>query len=340
MRKHYLPLVVCAILAMGGLTALNSPVQAALDPYDPPTVECLGSTLNSLTLKICAGATGSPAGLTLQWKKLSDWEMNGWSDAGDLCKLSMSGQPSLQHPGKSRWELLPGECESIVMGDINFDETGVSGEGCGLDAFECGTDYVFRAFSHAGRGMGRSAWTSNIICSTSPCVPRQCTHTMTYWKTHGAGTCHEGANADEWPVSAIPMMLGTRAYTAAMLCDSYNVPAAANGLISLAHQLITARLNLAAGAASCPALTDAIAQADALILNRWVPPNQPQGFLSPVLTSPLTMTLNTYNNGGLCPENCQGAAPQARLGRGVDTAGELTPNGAKTTWGKLKAIYR
>jgi hypothetical protein len=52
------------------------------------------------------------------------------------------------------------------------------------------------------------------------------------------------------------------------------------------------------------------------------------------------MTLNQYNNGGLCPENCQGAAPQARLGRGAEAASELTPTGTKTTWGKLKAIYR
>ena len=340
MKRHHLSSVVGALLTVGVLGAICTPALAALTPYDVPNIECESATLSSITLNVCAKASGAPAGLTIQWKTKAQHDISGWDDTG-LCKLSLSGQPSLQHPGKSRWELVPGECETIAIGDINFDETGVSGEGCGLDPLECGTTYVFRWFAHAGRGFGRSDWGGKLECSTAPCPPRRCTFTQGYWKTHGIGDCHTGQNADAWPLGAFPMLIGTNSYNRNMVCASFNTPAAGNGLISLAHQLMTAKLNLANGATSCPALQSAIAAADLLIGNRWVPPNQPQGFLSPGLTSGLTATLDLYNNGGLCVPNCHGSVPMGRAGEelGVDS-GNLAPNARRTTWGKVKSIYR
>ncbi|HEY2954461.1 MAG TPA: hypothetical protein VGK89_04350 [Candidatus Eisenbacteria bacterium] len=339
MRKHYLSLVVCAMLAIGGLAVASAPA-LALTPYDPPTIECLSSTLNSITLKICAGPSGAPAGVTVQWITKADHDLYGWSNDALVCKLSLSGQPSLQHPGKSRWELLPGECESIIIGDINFDETGVSGEGCGLDALECGTDYVFRAFAHAGRGFGRSEFTDKLYagCSTQPCPPTQCTHTQGYWKTHGDGDCHSGQNASVWPASALPMTLGTVSYTtAAKLCAIFNTPAGGNGLIALAHQLISAKLNLANGATSCAGLASAIASADALIGSKTVPPTGPSSCGSPCFiatssTSALTLSLTNYNEGGFCVPNCHGDVQQGRA-----TGAEPSRT---ATWGQLKTIYR
>jgi len=340
MTKHHLPFVLRALLVLGGAATIAAPAYAALDPRDPPAIMCFGNTLNSTTLKICSGPSGVAAGLTLQWKKLSDWEANGWDDAG-LCALSLSGQPSLQHPGKSRWELLPGECVEFEVGDINFDETGVSGQGCALDALECGTDYIFRAFAHAGRGMGRSDWTEDLICSAHACPGEQCTHTFTYWKTHGTGTCHQGSNLDEWPPSALPMTLGTVVYDRDQLCASLNVPAAGNGLVSLAHQLIAAKLNMANLANACGDVQDAIAAADLLIGDKIVPPNQPQGFLHPALSGPGTLQLNAFNNGGLCDPNCfAGQAYMRANGAAGDEPGSQVLNGRKSTWGKIKSIYR
>jgi hypothetical protein len=85
-----------------------------------------------------------------------------------------------------------------------------------------------------------------------------------------------------------------------------------NGLLSLAHQLITAELNLAYGAvpstsAQLKTLTDAIAAANALIGNLLIPgayPANQAGYLSPSLTSDIESILDTYNNGGLGAPHC------------------------------------
>src|SRR5262245_53323548 len=192
--------LVAVCCALGGLSG----TALALDPYDTPVITCEGSTLASITLHVCGGAvTGAPAGLSIHWKTAADFAVSGWADDGTLCALSLSGQPSLMHPDKSRWELLPGECEDIVIGDINFDETGVSGQGCGLDALECGTEYVFRWFAHAGRGFGRSDWGGDITCSTAACPPQQCTFTQGYWKNHGVDGCRSGMNTNNWPATIL-----------------------------------------------------------------------------------------------------------------------------------------
>ena len=321
--------IVSALLIVGALAVASVPA-FALDPYDAPVISCVSSGENEITIKICAGASGAPAGVTIQWKTYDNWLATGWSD-DNLCKLSLSGQPSLQHPDKSRWELLAGECEEIKIGDINFDETGVSGSGCGLDPLECGTDYVFRAFAHAGRRMGRSDWTADLTCSTLPCPPGDCTFTQGYWKTHGPTGCVTGNNSNEWPVTSL--MLGSVSYTDAKLCCILNKPAGGNGLISLAHQLIAAKLNVANGA-SCSAANSAIAAADALIGSLVVPGNPGSctggsGSLAPGVTSGLTSTLDDFNNGALssCPGHC-----------------ESVPNGVsnreKARWGKVKVRYR
>ncbi len=346
MRTRCRVAIASALLVVGATAAAAVPA-FALDPYDPPTISCVSSGLNEITLKICAGASGAPAGVTVQWMTVADFDANGgWFDSDDprLCKLSLSGQPSLQHPGASRWELMAGECEDIIIGDINFDETGVSGHNCGLDPLECGTDYVFRAFAHAGRRMSRSDWTADLVCSTQPCPPPpgQCTFTQGFWKTHGPAGCVTGMNTNQWPASVMAggMTLGSGPgvlYTAAQLCCIYQKAAGGNGLVSLAHQLITAKMNLANGATNCPPLAAAIAAADALIGNLVVPSDPAPctgggGFLAPGGTSALTMTLDTYNNGGLCSPNCHGDGPNF----GVSG----TANSEKAPWGKVKVRYR
>jgi len=117
-----------------------------------------------------------------------------------------------------------------------------------------------------------------------PAPPVGCTFTQGYWKNH----------PENWPVSSLT--LGTVTYTKAQLISNLKTPVGGNGLISLAHQLIAAKLNQAGGASVPPDVASAIAAADALIGGLVVPPVG-SGFLSPSATDSLTNTLDTYNNG-------------------------------------------
>jgi hypothetical protein len=77
---------------------------------------------------------------------------------------------------------------------------------------------------------------------------------------------------------------------------------AGNGLISLAHQLIAAKLNVARGADGST-IASAIAAADALIGSLVVPPAG-GGSLAPGTTSALVQTLDNYNSGLTGPGAC------------------------------------
>ena len=111
-----------------------------------------------------------------------------------------------------------------------------------------------------------------------------------YWKNH-----HEA-----WPNEAI--VLGNVEYSHAALGSILHTPVRGNGLVSLAHQLVAAKLNVANGAPDAAA--DAIAEADAMIGDLVAPPIG-DGSLRTADTSPLVEALDDYNNGrldGLCDD--------------------------------------
>lgn len=122
-----------------------------------------------------------------------------------------------------------------------------------------------------------------------------CTFTWGYWKTH-AGTKRQ---ADAWPAGATAtgLTLGTVVYTKAQLLSIMNTPPAGNGLISLAHQLIAAKLNV------YPGTTADITAADLLIGALIVPPVG-SGFLDPSVTSTLNDALTAFNEGRTGPGHC------------------------------------
>ncbi|GAA4393002.1 hypothetical protein [Hymenobacter koreensis] len=124
-----------------------------------------------------------------------------------------------------------------------------------------------------------------------------CTRTQGYWKNHGPSP--SGNNANMWPASATPMMLGSVSYTAAQLQQIFNSPVKGNGLVSLAHQLIAAKLNIAAGANGSAIAAD-IAAADA-IMNGYSLKGNPDNYPSvpTSTTSALTSRLDMFNNGRL-----------------------------------------
>jgi len=101
-------------------------------------------------------------------------------------------------------------------------------------------------------------------------------------------------------------ILGTRFYTPSELNQIIqNNAVKGNGLTSLAHQLITAKLNIFYGAVPPATVLNAITAADALIGSLIVPPLAGAGFLSPDQTSALTTTLDNFNNGLIGPPHCQ-----------------------------------
>jgi len=122
--------------------------------------------------------------------------------------------------------------------------------------------------------------------ATPPCSG--CTYTQGWYKNH------EG-----WPTLPTGgLVLGNlnNTYTKAQLDSILDTPVRGNGLISLAHQLITAKLNILRGACSTTAVTNAITAADALIGGLRIPPVG-SGYIDPALTSALTEILDQYNNG-------------------------------------------
>jgi len=263
--------------------------------FDVPTLQCGTATQTSINIIVTAGASGAPAGFSLQWMTAAAYAANGnqWlaSDDPGLCKASFSGNANL-----SRYELGPNESVTVTVGEFLFDN-GASSNCSG--ALTCGVTYVFRAFAHANSSMMRSEFTPHLSCSTLACVGGDgCTLTQGYWKTHGP--IPTGNNTNEWPVTS--MMLGSVNYTDMQLQSIFDTPAGGNGLIALAHQLIAAKLNIAHGSDPTAIAAD-IAAADALIGGLVIPPVG-AGSLSPAATSALITALANYNEGATGPGHC------------------------------------
>jgi hypothetical protein len=121
-----------------------------------------------------------------------------------------------------------------------------------------------------------------------------CTYTQGFWKNH----------PERWRVASLS--LGTTSYSRDQLVTILQTPVQGNGLVSLVHQLIAAKLNQANGASLTPAVRDAINAADRMIGSMIVPPIG-KGYLPPTATSAIEAILDAYNNGfaltgpGHCP---------------------------------------
>jgi len=143
-------------------------------------------------------------------------------------------------------------------------------------------------------GIARKQASASISVACKP--SDGCTFTFGFWKTH---------YPEAWPAEVLAngLALGSVTYTAAQLEDIFNEPPAGNGLISLAHQLIGAKINIASGA-DASSIQSSIDAADALIGGLVVPPVG-SGFLSPDDTSDLNDALTDYNEGLTGPGHCE-----------------------------------
>ena len=273
---------------------LNSPSangssdKGKIGVFDAPVITCVDAeaTQTSITVRVTAGATGAPAGFSLQWLTKEEYDLNGWGSAL-LCKAGFSGNAN-----GHAFNILPNDYVDVTVGDILYDTPGASSE-CIFD-LQCGTPYVFRAFAHATSTMNKSAWSANRICNTDACV-ENCVYGQGYWKNHGP--VPSGNNEYVWPQSVKDsgLILGTVSYTALQLQSIMQTAGATNGLIKLAHQLIAAKLNIANGADGT-SIAASIASADALIGALVIPPVG-SGTLTNAAVATLNDELETFNTG-------------------------------------------
>jgi hypothetical protein len=291
-----------AVLSLG----LGTIAPAFGAPYDAPTVNVARSIPSSITLQIQAGPSGAPAGFLIDWMPKSEYDVWGWnSQYAPTYICDLYGTPLYNElPNNGSFRVGPNGIVTAEVGDM-FDETGVSTNyNYELDE---NTEYVFRVRAKGDAAGQVSPNSATLFTATIPHT-QNCTFTQGYWKNH----------PEAWPVGGLT--LGTVPYTAAQLLLIFGQPASGNGLISLCHQLIAAKLNLAQGA-DPTAISATIAAADALIGGLVCPPIG-GGFLAPGTTSALTDTLDDFNSGLIGPGHCAETPTQ------------------NTTWGRLKAIYR
>lgn len=131
-----LSLAVVAFVATVASSVLVSPVSAGkLSKMSTPTLTCGTASKVSIQITFTAGATGAPAGFSLQWTTLTDYVAHGsvWPSSDDptLCKASFSGNAN-----GSRYNLGPGESVTVEVGDLLFDN-GTSAS-C-VEPLVCGT---------------------------------------------------------------------------------------------------------------------------------------------------------------------------------------------------------
>ena len=148
-------------------------------------------------------------------------------------------------------------------------------------------------------GLGVQEGTAIVTARTdtpSCPLPLGCTLTQGGYKNH--------FNSKLLNLPTGGLTLGTVFYTNTQLNQILqNNAVGGNGLISLAHQLITAELNIFYGAMPPAQVSTAIVEANQLIGSRVIPPLG-TGFLSPSTTSALETILDNFNNGLSGPPHC------------------------------------
>ena len=300
--KHLQRIIALTVLFSLGI------VSAAFAQLDTPSLSLGASGHAKQTIYITAGPSGAPNGFTIRWMDQSTYFANGSrfeaAPAMGEGTAMFIGDPTLNTFGGQveSFKLGPNETIRVEIGDL-YDETGVAGDRAELDE---GERYYFTAYANNPKGGQDS--NLSVVVSAFTRETFNCTYTQGFWKNH----------TEAWTVTSL--MLGTVTYTQAQLLSILNQPVQGNGLISLAHQLIAAKLNIAQGA-DPTSVSATIAAADAQIGGLVVPPVG-TGSLTPGSTSAKTQVLDDFNNGIIGPGHC-GSVPTAPV-----------------SWGQVKSLYR
>ncbi len=304
--------------AAAGLAAMgNAMAGAKKTKVDAPAIGCAGAGNDYIDVHVCAGASGAPAGFSLQWMTCDDYARhellnpdgtgtgvfveNTWFDSDDprLCKASFSGNANL-----SRYNLTTSDgCGNggtdevtVRVGELLLD-SGAS-TNCPDRLLTC-TCYVFRAFAHATNNLNRSDFTANLQCATAGCAA-ECdpgVKSFGFWKTH---------YPDSWPAEVLAggMTVGCQSYSAVQLESILNAVPKANALIALAHQVINTRLNYLNGASQAyiDATAADLAAAEALMCTTGPVPPVGAGSLTAAQAGALTYALDAERGQFECPE--------------------------------------
>ncbi len=292
------PLPVPGVRSMPVPRPAVPPGPAPAPAAEAVTISYQTSAASNIAITVTAGQTGTPTGFSIQWMTLADYVAlgNRWpatleipnAAAPSFCKATFRG--IVPSSGCTSYNLLPGQSITITIGDDSlYDNCGAS-SACSGAPLLCNTAYVFRAPAPVA-SSGDPGVSNMITCATLPCVGgSSCTYSQGYWRNH----------PDAWPVTSLT--IGTVTYQAAELMAILDNPAAGNGLVIVAHQLIAAKLNIANGA-DPTAVEQTVIDADGMIGGLTVPPIG-NGYLSPGQTSNLTETLTEYNEGTIGPGHC------------------------------------
>lgn len=205
--------------------------------YGTPGLSSPGSTEQSIDITFTAGTYGAPSGFSIQWMPAAQFIAGGsvWPDTNATCKASFSGNAYM-----SRYSLAnAGDQVTVTIGDLLMDNGASSN--CNGD-LQCGTDYVFRTFSHGDSKRNRSAFSATFTASTLPCATGNCiVGGLGYWKN---------LDISNWPgyTPTATLTLGTNTYTYAQCMQILQASNNKDGLLNVAHQLIPAMLNQLEGA--------------------------------------------------------------------------------------------
>ncbi|HEY3215595.1 MAG TPA: hypothetical protein VGK93_03795 [Candidatus Eisenbacteria bacterium] len=301
---------------------------------------------------MCGDAvTGAPAGVTIQWKKCSDFAIDGWAATNSYCGLSLSGVPPC-----SRWSLGPGECQDITIHASTVTDENAAFCGASSDCISdlaCDTDYIFRIFAHNDPnpgGLAKSDFSCTdqngltcspnvnncLVCRTAACTGGgDCTFTWGYWKTHGPAGCNPSGGANVWPAGN--QTVGGLSLDHAALCailqdnpKACGKGGGANAVLILEHQLIAAELNLASGAIDCGFVHTAISDANALLSgNEYACVGAPSALGQQMLA--VKDVLAAYND-----DQCSCPVEMSK-GKAIIVAPTEVQ---QSSWGKLKILYR
>src|SRR4029079_1950870 len=140
--------------------------------------------------------------------------------------------------------------------------------------------------------------TTTFTPTPTPTPSGVCPLTQGYWKNH----------PNAWPVTSL--MLGSQTYTQAELLAILNTRVGGDASINLAHQLIAAKLNIAAGSDPAP-VSSTITHADSLLsmFSGKLPYHvAPSSNIGQMMVNDAN-TLDNYNNGRLTPR-CSGQRAQ------------------------------
>lgn len=285
---------------------------ASAAQLDRPTLASYVQGHAKIVVIVQAGSSGAPAGFELQWLKFSDFLANGGQfhvvgSSAVQSEAAFDGVPTLNtwDGALTSFQLAGSSLAAVEIGDL-YDETGVVTNAGARAELDKETPYIFRARAIADGVNDASDWSNVFIIESA--INANCTYTQGYWKNH----------EEAWPVNSL--MLGSVVYTQAELLAILGQPAQGNGLLILAHQLIAAELNVAAGA-DPSAIAAALAAAHALIGGLVIPPIG-GGTLPANATSGVAQILDDYNNGIIGPGHCGPTSTQT------------------SPWSRVKAAYR